>query len=72
MSTYLYDIITSCCFFPHIPTFGFSRGVYIFGVLGFLVNNVRAAVNNVVWDKSIGQVLKMQGVHWESAVLRGV
>ena len=23
------------------------------------VNNVRAAVNNVVWDKSIGRVLKM-------------
>ena len=36
------------------------------------VNNVRAAVNNMVWDKLIGRVLKMPGVPWESAVLRGV
>ena len=51
----------------------FSWGLHFWGV-GFFaaVNNVRAAVNNVVWDKSIGQVLKMQGVHWESAVSRGV
>ena len=57
----LYDMKSMLMF---LPNFSFLF-LFFFILCG-------VAVNNVVWDKSIGIVLKMQGVPWESAVSRGV
>ena len=57
----LYDMKSIRVFLPN-----FSFYFFLFFIL------CGVAVNNVVWDKSIGIVLKMQGVPWESAVSRGV